>query len=213
MRRAALALTAAAALAAALPPLATVAHAYPQPSPYPVAWQFDFTYDQPRRIVVDTPRGRQAFFYMTYTVTNNTDQERPFLPVFEMMTKDGRILRSDRGVPAGVFGAIVREERNDLLLDSLDVSDGPLLLGEDRQRQGVAIWPEPTPEMGTFKIYVGGLSGETATVEVGGETVRNDEGRPVLLFKTKELTFRQLGDDQRPGNDPLVQVDEDWVMR
>ena len=190
------------------------AGAYPQPSIYPVSWEFDFTYDMPERVVVDVPGvGRRAYWYVTYQVTNNTDQERPFLPSWELMTRDAKVLQAGYGVPAGVFEAIKRDERDPLLLDDLTISESPLRLGEDQARRGVAIWPEPMAEMGQFDIFVGGLSGETATVEVDGQTFKNDAGLPVLLFKTKQLTFRQYGDDRNPGNDLLEQVDERWVMR
>src|ERR1700679_4014069 len=70
---------------------------FPEPSPYPVDWELTFTHDAPKRIVVDVPGSNtpQAYWYIKYSVTNNSDKEQQFLPVFEMMTNDGTIIRSD----------------------------------------------------------------------------------------------------------------------
>src|SRR5436309_10296030 len=90
----------------------TFVQAYPKPSPYPVSWELKFEHGKPQRIVVEVPGAAapQAYWYLTYTVTNNTDKEQTFLPVFEMLTEDGRIIRSDKAIPAGVFGAIKQRE-------------------------------------------------------------------------------------------------------
>src|SRR5436190_24031849 len=85
---------------------------YPKPSPYPKTWQLDFTHGKPKRIVV-TPEGEKtpkAFWYMTYTVTNNTGKEQLFLPAFELVTQDGKINRNDINIPKGVFEAIKKVE-------------------------------------------------------------------------------------------------------
>ena len=61
---------------------------YPKPSPYPKSWELDFEHGTPTRVVVQVPGQNvpQAYWYMTYTVTNNTDTEQLFLPSFDMAT-------------------------------------------------------------------------------------------------------------------------------
>src|SRR5437588_12379146 len=78
---------------------------YPKPSPYPISWELKFDHDMPQRIVVKAPgvAAPQAYWYLTYTVTNNTGQEQTFLPFFEMLTNDGKVIRSDNKIPAVVF--------------------------------------------------------------------------------------------------------------
>src|SRR5688572_16097021 len=89
---------------------------HPKPSVYPVSWELKFEHTKPKRIVVDVPgQGNRAFWYMTYTVMNPTDQEQSFLPQFEMLTRDGRVLRSDNNISPKVHDAIrARERNNDL---------------------------------------------------------------------------------------------------
>lgn len=204
---AALTLMAAAPLAGQEAPQRVVeAPAYPQPSRYPVSWEFDFEYATPQRIVVNvvTEANPQAYWYMTYRVTNNTDRERMFLPVFEMVSNDGRVIPSDRGIPPEVFEAIKRREHNQFLQPHAQIG-GELRLGADQAKDGVAIWPEPMPEMGHFNIFVTGLSGETANITIGEETF--------LLRKTLKLDFHVRGDHIRPGEDPIDPVVKEWVMR
>src|SRR5438270_807209 len=78
--------------------LAPAASAFPKPSVYPVAWQLKFDHSLPKRIVIKTPGSESpvAYWYMTFTIVNNTDEEQRFLPVFEMVTDDGKAIRSDK---------------------------------------------------------------------------------------------------------------------
>lgn len=185
---------------------ADAAPAFPQPSVYPVSWQFDFQHSTPQRIVVEvgTEANPVAYWYMTYRVTNNTDRERMFLPVFEMVDKDGRVIPSDRAIPPEVFTAIKARERNQFLQPHTQIG-GELRLGADQAKDGVAIWPEPAAEMGAFNIFVSGLSGETAELTIGEASF--------TLRKSLKLDFHVRGDHIRPGEDPIDPTVKEWVMR
>src|SRR5436305_3803635 len=103
---------------------------YPKPSPYPKSWQLDFTHGKPKRIVV-TPEGEKvpkAFWYMTYTVTNNTGKEQLFLPAFELATEDGKIIRNDINIPKGVFETIKKVEGSRFLQPAAAIG-GELRIG------------------------------------------------------------------------------------
>jgi len=52
-------------------------------------------------IVVDVPKSDipQAYWYMTYNVTNLGDKEVMFLPRFELLTESGQLVRSDVNIP------------------------------------------------------------------------------------------------------------------
>jgi hypothetical protein len=187
---------------------------YPKPSPYPIAWQLKFENGTPTRVVVDVPgRGNVAYWYMTYTVTNNTDEERTFLPFFEMMTNDGKVYRSDKNVPKAAFDAVKQREKKPLL-EAWTTIGGELRLGEDQAKDGVAIWEEPTLRMGKFSIFVGGLSGETVTLKDDkGQPMKDKDGNPVILRKTLQLNYHIRGDDVYPGEDEVNVNKSDWVMR
>lgn len=179
---------------------------YPQPSPYPVTWELKFEHETPERIVVQTPGqlAPVAYWYMTYAVTNESDQERMWLPMFEMLAADGRVILSDEYIPESVFQAIKDREKNQFL-QQYPLIHGPIRLGENEAREGVAIWAEPMPEMGRFAIFVTGLSGEIATVKF-------DEGESILR-KTLQLNYLVRGDEVYPGEDQINEDSELWIMR
>jgi hypothetical protein len=187
---------------------------FPRPSPNPITWELKFKHSMPKRIVVDVPGGApQAFWYMTYTVTNNTGQERSFLPFFEMLTDDGKVIRSDRNIPRQVFDTIKAREKNKLLQPFTQIG-GEIRLGEDEAKDGVAIWKEPMPEMGTFSIFLTGLSGEAARLkDAEGKDVRDADGQPIILRKTLQLNYYVRGDEVYPGLDEVNSKSEAWVMR
>ena len=199
---------------------------FPEPSPYPISWELRFEHSKPKRVVVKIPGvGSRAFWYMTYSVTNEGSDDQTFLPVFEMLTKDGKVYRSDKGVPAEVFREIKRREGNRFLLPPAKAG-GVLRVGEDQARDSVAIWPEPMSEMGSFSIFVTGLSGESVTmkmvdgkpVKVKAENVSQElkgvkEEDIIILRKTLQLNYVVYGDDVRPDIDEVNVRPEVWVMR
>ena len=208
--------------------VATARADFPEPSPYPVSWELKFDHDKPKRVVVTIPnQGPRAFWYMTYTVSNPTDEDRAFLPVFELVTRDGKIHRSDRGVPQRVFEVVKQQEKAKYpYLEPNHKIGGTLRVGEDQAKDGVAIWPEPMTEMGSFSIFVSGLSGETATlkmvdgrpVKVKPENIAQElkgvkEEDVIILRKTLQLNYVVFGDEIYPGLDEVNVKPEQLVMR
>jgi hypothetical protein len=202
-----------------------LAHADPDipvPSTYPISWQLDFVHGLPSRIVVDVPSMNvpQAYWYMTYTVTNNSDKEQTFLPQIEMLTDNGTVTKSDVNIPPQVFTAIKNREHNKLL-EPITSIDGTIRLGEAEARDGVAIWPEPMPRMGHFSIFVTGLSGEAVIMKkIDGKYTKVDQAADmkemkdlIILRKTLQLNFFIRGDEVYPGEDEVNKDTEEWIMR
>ena len=182
---------------------------YPEPSVYPISWQLDFKHGTPHRIVVNSV----AYWYMTYTVTNNTGQEQIWAPRFEMMTSDGRIIRSDHDIPAEVFDRIKQIEKI-RFLESPTHASGPLHQGPDQAKDSVAIWKEPNPRMGEFKIFAGNLSGEFAILKDDqGKEMKNADGQPEMVRKTLEMSYAVYGDEFYPEQHEVHSLGEKWVMR
>ena len=205
MKRCCLASVAFLLLAAFVP--AALRAEYPKPSPYPVTWELEFEHSKPKRIVVHPENSTvpRAYWYITYTVTNETDQEQLFLPAFELLTEAGRVIRNDKNIPHSVFEAIKKQEGARFLQPAALVG-GELRIGPDQAKDGVAIWPEPTPEMGKFSIFVSGLSGETAVV-------KGPDSKEVILRKTLQLNYHVRGDEVYPGQDEVNENPQEWVMR
>jgi len=181
---------------------------YPQPSTFPASWELTATFAKPRRIIVQTPGddAPKAYWYITYHVANNSDQDKVlFYPGFQMLTQDGQLIASDGiEVKPAVFAAVQDKEHIKFLQTATDIA-GPLRQGEDQSKDGVAIWPEPDPRMGTFTIFASGFWGEAATVKVGNDTI--------ILHKTLQQTFHLDSDAAHAAEGELVQQDSQYVMR
>jgi hypothetical protein len=181
---------------------------YPEPSLVSSSWQLDFSHGTPRKIAVQLPGETvpRLYWYMTYKVTNNTGEDRLFVPKFTIYNNRGEIIQAGRGISPTVFDKIHREQRNPLLESPIEVV-GRLLQGEDNARESVAIWPASEDDIDEMRIFIGGLSGETARVEdpVTGETV--------ILRKTRVLDYATPGADVYRVDKSIALQHESWVMR
>ncbi len=230
--------------------LAGVAQAFPKPGLTPRSWQFVFEHSAPKRIVV-TPKGSdrpQAYWYITYTVSNPGPEAQSFRPIFEMICEDGLVIRSDgkryervngevrevkrtitlngkkheitEMIPPVVLETIRLRERNPSLQSTIEIV-GTLRSGADEAKDGVAIWPEPSPRMGQFSIVVTGLSGEIVAmkqvgndyVEMAKDEIPGKDEKIVILRRTYRMRYQQLGDDKYPGDDRLDRLGEEWIYR
>lgn len=195
------------AAAVALLTLHTAARAYEEPSVTSRSWQLEFTHDQPRTISVKLPDGSiQWFWYMAYKVTNNTGEEQLFVPEFVIATDAGDIINAGQNVPAGVW-PVVANKLNNKLIESPAQIVGKLLQGEDYARESVAIWPVPAHDVDEMSIFVGGISGETAT------TTNALTGESVLVRRSRMITYATPGSSPNPQDQPVKLVEETDVMR
>lgn len=217
----ALALALVAAVPAVLSVPAARAEKFPEPSPYQIAWEFKFQHGTPKRVVVKVPGtpNPTPYWYMTYSVTNTGDKPQRFVPNFDLLAEDGRVIHSDMALPPEVFQEIKKQEGNKLMLTSRQI-EGDLNPGEDEAKDGVAIWPEPMQRMGTFSIFVGGLSGEFVEIKdkegkpVISKDPKTGEETKVVVRKTLQLTYHDRGGQIRPGSDDEHEgAVEQWVMR
>jgi hypothetical protein len=221
------------ALTAAVLSFRLVAHAapdFPVPSPYPISWELKFEHGTPHRISVDVTDSTipRAYWYMTYTVTNDGDKEQKFYPQMDLLTADGKVHKSDEKVPKKVFEEIRLAAHNKYLEPYTSIS-GPIRLGPAEARDGVAVWPETLPRMEHFSIFVTGLSGEHVIMKtVDGKLVQVDQADDmyskdseddllkkglVIFRKTLQLKYFIRGDEVYPGEDEVNKDGEEWIMR
>lgn len=184
---------------------AAAAHA--EPEAVTSSWMFDFTYERPRAIAVEDENGEnQWYWYMPYKVVNDTDQKRLFIPEFTIADNTGRIVTANASVPDEVFQKIKERRNNSLLKSPVDVV-GQLLVGEDFAKESVAIWPANPEDVDSFKVFISGISGETATIQ------NPRTGESVLVRRTLMLSYNTPGNYPTPQNQPVERTDEQWVMR
>lgn len=196
------------------------AYTAPKPTPLPTKWEFDFKFEPPQPIKVYL-MGRaepKLFWYLRYTITNNTPNDQIFTPEFTLYPDTGKLLVAT--APIEVFKAI-KKHHNDPLLKR-DTA-GRILRGADNAKKGVAIWPDFDPEAGAFDIFVGGLSGEIVVVELPKPvvvTVIDPEGgtrkvkkNSLELSKTLRIGCNVPGEAAARIRVRVKVTSRTWVMR
>ncbi|MEM9251491.1 MAG: hypothetical protein AAGB29_03990 [Planctomycetota bacterium] len=172
------------------------------------SWTLEFDYESPRPIAVkDLAGNTRWYWYLPYEVTNNSGGDRLFVPNASVFTDAGDLMDANVDIPPAVFRAIAEELGNDLLEAPSQVV-GELLQGPDYARESVIIWPHFDADVDEFTVFVTGLSGETASIEVPGS------GETELLRRTAALKFGTPGDRAlNPQGQPVVDLGRDDVMR
>lgn len=183
----------------------------PEPSPVPVRWELDVDVGPLRVASVDVPgQGPMLYYYLTYTVTNNTEEPVLFAPSFELSTDAGGTVVAGQGVPAAVTRELLDRLANPLLLDQVDMI-GLLRRGEAHAREGLVVWPARNVEADEVRIYMAGFSGETARIRVIDR--KSGTPRDVVLRKTLMATHAQPGRLEGRGSLPLDRTETRWIMR
>ena len=182
-------------------------HAFPEPRIVTDSWKIDFQFETPRVINVVTEPGQpaQTFWYLPYTVTNESGEDQMFIPDIRILTNEGQLLQAGRNVPPNVFDAIKAEQRNKLLESPIEVI-GRILQGEDNAKDSVAIWAAPEADVDAITITIKGLSGETTVVK------NPESGEEIVLRKTLMLQFATPG-GTAAATRRVTLLDTDWVMQ
>jgi len=183
------------------------AGAFPQPSIVPTSWQLEIRYDHPRALPVRLPgeAAPRIYWFLTYTVTNNTGEDQNFVPEIMLLTDSGDLIRANRNIPPRVFATIKQELRNPLLRSPTEVV-GRLLQGPDNAVDGVAIWPMPEHDVNQVSIFIQGLSGETYEVD-------DAAGQKHLLRRTLMLDYSTPGSVEQQPRKPWLFKGQKWVVR
>ena len=146
--------------------LAASAARPPEPNPIPIRWQLDLDVGPLRVISVANPdQGPMLYYFMTYTVTNNTEEDILFAPSFELATETGVNVVAGQGVPATVTRSILERLDNPQLNDQVSMI-GVLRRGEANARDGLVVWPVRDLTADEARVYMAGFSGETTRLEV-----------------------------------------------
>jgi hypothetical protein len=198
----------------------TPAFAAPKPSLVARDWELAFEFRDPARISVVLPGDKQptVFWYMLYTVTNETGREVLFYPQWDLVTDTLRVIHGGDNVSPTVFDAIRQRHQKQypFLVEPLKAS-GPLLQGTDNARSSVVIFREFDPDAAQFTVFVAGLSGEVSRVANPAFNAKEPESaqNPQFFTLRKSLAIRydMPGDlASRKSADP-IRAGREWVMR
>ena len=84
---------------------------------------------------------------------------------------------------------------------------GKILQGEENARESVIIWRDFDPKAVGFKVFISGLSNETAWVTDPMTAKR------IALVKTLQLSYGMGGDRDISAELTAQPRDKEWIMR
>jgi hypothetical protein len=183
--------------------------AAPEPSPVSIAWEFTFDAGPLRLAYVEHNGETRPYFYLTFRVTNFTDQDLLLAPDVTLVSDGVETYRSGRDIPAGVTEEILRRLDNPLIESQIDIVS-TVLSGKEHARDGVVIWPAQDLDADEITVYFSGLSGEFESYVVGRDTANPQR---YTLRKTLMLRYATPGDFENQGARPFELVEKRWVMR
>jgi len=200
--------------------VAGVAWASPRPGTRPTAWQLDIDFHDPQPITVRLP-GDEAdttYWYVLYTVTNNSGQDIPFYPTFVIVTDRLDTIEGGDGISPTVVDAVKARHRQvyQFFMYPAEVY-GTLRQGEDNALTSAVVFQPPDPAVNQFTLLIGGLSGEIVRIKnrafdvAAGESP--DNARFLMLRKTLAADYHIPGDLETRGTAEPMRVDLKWVMR
>jgi hypothetical protein len=216
MKKCCVILAAVGALAWSIGPAA----AEPKPSAAPTSWQLELEFHDPERISVTHPGDDQptTYWYLLYSVTNNTGREIGFYPSFDLVTDTLKLVEGGSGVHPAVYRVI--QERYAKLypffVPPLEAY-GTLQQGADYKRTSVVVFRDFDPEASSFTLFVGGLSGETTRLpnpKFDADSPESDNNvQFFVLRKTLAVHYELPGDPRSRILAKPTRVKREWVMR
>ena len=194
--------------------------AIPEPALVPPAgtWQLDFElHGDPERIAITLPGddNPRRFWYLLYTITNNTDKDVEFYPQFELFTDTFKLKRAGEKVRRPIFEVIRKRYVSTLpLLEDMEQVTGRILKGQDNARSSVAIFEDFDPNATRAQIFVAGLTNETVKVDhpikIDAKTGKCVQ---VLLRKSLALRYQVAGDRFSLDKRVMLYRGRKWIMR
>jgi hypothetical protein len=190
----------------------------PEPAivPAPGQWTVNVDFTHPQQILLPpTPDGKpRRFWYTVITLTNNTGSDVGFYPKYDLMTDTFQITAAGKFVSPLVFEQIRRRHKARYpFLERLDRAGSRILEGEDNTKDIAVIWPDFDAKAKNIKIFITGLSNETAVVP--HPVSKDAAGQPVKLFlrKTLELNYGLRSEAALRSDSNLVFKGKRWIMR
>lgn len=197
--------------------VALLAVGYPEPTKAKKAgiWTLHTEVTQPEQIYVNIPgQGHQRFWYIIVTVTNTTDEEVGFYPKCELVTDTFEVIIAGKNTPGFVSDKIkARYEGSYPFLENLEAIDRRVLVGSDNTKDIVIAWPDFDADAKKVKLFLSGLSNETAKVAHPIKKDEDENPEIIYLRKTLGLGYSIGGDPVRRGESRLDFEDKRWVMR
>ena len=195
-----------------------VSLAAPEPAivPAPGQWTLDMEFTNPMEITLPLGSDKKPlkFWYLIITLTNNTGKDVDFYPKCDLMTNSFQIVPAGKFVSTALFDQIKKRHKARYpFLELLDQAGTKILQGEDNARDIAVIWPDFDVKATAVKLFITGLSNETANVNY--PILKDDTGAPLKVFlrKTLELNYSLRGDPALKTSASFEFQGKRWIMR
>ena len=191
-----------------------------KPSRALASWELKFSFSDPQRISLTLPGDNQpaTYWYMLYTVENDTDRDVPFYATAELVTASLQVVKGGEQISPTVYDAIKARHKitHPFMIDPSRVS-GTLLQGEDNAKTSMVVFRQFNREDNAFSIYFSGLSGEIKQQPNPSFDARQPESkknpRTFTLRKTLEIKYDLPGDETTRRLAKPIRRERGWVMR
>ncbi len=182
--------------------------AYPRPARGSSRPEVTF---QPGPLRMFTSEDGNRYWYLVYDVVNTSGEDRTWAPAAVLYTDKGEIRRDGEGVSHQTRKAIMTHVGDPLVEPKVAII-GVLRQGTGHARRGMLVWPAGTRHVNEFRIFVEGISPETAIVP------HPVSGDPVTLRKNLYLHYLVGGEAAARGDEaislhPGYTAEEHWVFR
>ncbi len=179
-------------------------------------WQLDVQFHgNPEQLEVKLPGDEvpTRFWYLVYTITNNTGKDVDFYPTFEVMTNTFMLYEAGKVPSKPVYEAVEKLYKKSvpLLEPEIQVA-GRILQGEDNARDCVCILDDFDPNATSVKLFISGFSNETQTIEVADDK-NEKKSKKVLLRKTLMIEYTVPGDVNNQDKKVMLFRRKEWIMR
>ena len=197
---------------------ACVCLAAPEPAvvPGPRDWTADVTFEHPQQITLELGGNNKPrrFWYMIVTLTNKINRDIDFYPKCELMTDSFQIIPAGKGTLPVVFEHVKSRHQDKYpFLEPLEKAGNKILQGEDNAQDMAIIWPDFDVRARNIKVFITGLSNETAVIN--HPIAKDKTGKPIKVYlrKTLELNYALRGDTTLRSYIKLNYKDKRWIMR
>jgi hypothetical protein len=198
--------------------IACVCLSAPEPAivPAPGQWTLDmeFTHLQQITLPQGSDKKLEKFWYTIITLTNSTDHDVDFYPKCDLMTDSFQIIPAGKFVSPALFNQIKQRHKSRYpFLEPLNNAGSKILQGEDNTKDIAVIWSDFDTQAKSIKLFITGLSNETAAVS--HPISKSETGEPLQIFlrKTLELSYSLRGDQALRSDGSFAFQGKRWIMR
>ena len=184
------------------------------------SWQLDFSFHDPQRISIQHPGDGQptVYWYVLFTVVNDTGRDVQFYPSFDLVTDTLEVIEGGADINPRVYDAIAARHKKEYpFFAPPSKITGLLLQGADNARTSAAVFRMFDPSSNNFTVYIAGLSGQISRVPNPEFDDQREESeanqRFFILRKTLAIKYSLPGDVFTRSRAVPVRQRREWVIR